>query len=620
MKDIIHVLPDSVASQIAAGEGIQRPASAVKELLENAIDAGSSYIKVIVKDAGKTLIQVNDNGCGMSETDARLCLERHATSKIEKANDLFEIRTMGFRGEAMASICAIAHVELKSKRINDEVGTEIAIEGSEVKSQEASDCSDGTSVAIKNLFFNVPARRNFLKSDTVETRHIIDEFQKIAIANPSIKMVLYSNDNEVFHLKEGSLRQRLVGIFGSKYNQRLVPVEENASIVNIKGFVGKPEFAKKTRGEQFFFVNNRFIKNGYLHHAIQNAFQELISGDSHPTYFIFLELDPKVIDINIHPTKTEIKFENDRMIYAILLSAVKQSLGKYNIAPIIDFNRENSFDIPPLPPGESVNAPSVKVDASYNPFQNESFDGRELSNNKNWQDVFPPEVENPQVVMNLHADKSSELPIDENDRESLALKTKLEAGEVSIGKVATFQLHNAYIITQIMSGMVIMDQQNASERVIYEKYLSAMESAAHSTQRQLFSQTVALSSGDFQIYQEIESDIQMLGFDVRVFGKNTVAIEGIPADILSEDAEILIQKILEQYKNNTADLKIDKRDNLARSLAKNTSIKRGTAMKAEEMSVLIDQLFACNMPYYNADGQPTLTTLSLEELNHKFRN
>ena len=618
MKDIIHVLPDSVANQIAAGEVIQRPSSAVKELLENAIDAGSTEIKVIIKDAGKTVIQVIDNGCGMSVTDARLCLERHATSKISKANDLFEIRTMGFRGEAMASIAAIAHVELKTKRINDEVGTVINIEGSEVKSQEASNCSDGTSVAIKNLFYNVPARRNFLKSDTVETRHIIDEFQKIAIANPGIKMMLYSNDNEVFHLKSGPLRQRLVGIFGSKYNQRLVPVEEKASIVNIKGFVGKPEFAKKTRGEQFFFVNNRFIKNGYLHHAIQNAFQDLVQKDSHPTYFIFLDLDPKVIDINIHPTKTEIKFENDRMIYAILLSAVKLSLGKYNIAPVIDFNRENSFEIPPLPPGESVNAPSIKVDTSFNPFQNESFDSRGLSNQKNWQDVFPPQVENPQVVMNLQADKSSEIATDETDKESVALKKQLESGEEKSGQPSTHQLHRSFIITQIKSGMIIVDQQNASERIIYENYLKVLEGNKGSTQRQLFSQTVVLSSGDFQLYKEIESDIQALGFDVREFGKNTIAIEGIPADILSEDAEILIQKVLEQYKNNVAELKIDKRDNLARSLARNTSIRRGTTLKPEEMSVLIDKLFACDMPYYNADGQPTLTTLSLEELSLKF--
>ena len=620
MKDIIHVLPDSVANQIAAGEVIQRPASAVKELLENAIDAGSSEIKVIIKDAGKTVIQVIDNGCGMSATDARMCLERHATSKIRKANDLFEIRTMGFRGEAMASISAISHMELKSKRINDEVGTVITIEGSEVKSQEVSDCSDGTSVAIKNLFFNVPARRNFLKSDTVETRHIIDEFQKIAIANPGIKMLLYSNDNEVFHLKEGPLRQRLVGIFGKKYNQRLVPVEENASIVNIKGFIGKPEFAKKTRGEQFFFVNNRYIKNGYLHHAIQNAFQELIQSDSHPTYFIFLELDPKVIDINIHPTKSEIKFENDRMIYAILLSAVKQSLGKYNIAPVIDFNRENSFDIPPLSPGESVKAPSIRVDTSYDPFRHESFDKRELSNKKNWQDIFPPEVENPQVVMNLHADKSSELAGDENDMESVALQKQLDSSAMRIGQPATYQLHNSYIISQTKSGMIIIDQQNASERINYEKYLAVFESSSGSTQQQLFSETVTLSLSDFEIYKEIESDIQALGFDVRVFGKNTVAIEGIPADIKSEDAEILIQKVLEQYKNNVSDLKIDKRDNLARSLAVNTAIKRGTSLKNEEMSALIDQLFACSMPYYNADGQPTLTTLSLQELNLKFEN
>ena len=389
MSDIIQLLPDSVANQIAAGEVVQRPASAVKELMENALDAGSTVITLIVKDAGKTLIQVIDNGCGMSETDARMSFERHATSKIRKAEDLFAIQTMGFRGEALASIAAIAQVELKTRRIGDELGIKINIEASELKNQEAFLCPEGSSLSIKNLFYNIPARRNFLKNDSVELRHIIDEFQRVSIPNPSIAFNLHHNSIEVFHLEAGSLKQRLMALFGSSYNTRLVPVEENTSIVKIKGFVIKPEFAKKTRGEQFFFLNKRFIKNTYLHHAVQSAFEELLPKDSFASYFLLLEVDPKTIDINIHPTKTEVKFEDEKTIYTFLLSAIKKSLGQFNIAPSIDFNQESHFYNRPLQPLDGIiKQPTIKVDPTFNPFKSEyskSFKPKEqeLSNPSN---------------------------------------------------------------------------------------------------------------------------------------------------------------------------------------------------------------------------------------------
>ncbi|MGZ4074426.1 MAG: DNA mismatch repair endonuclease MutL, partial [Bacteroidia bacterium] len=408
MSDIIQLLPDSVANQIAAGEVVQRPASAVKELMENALDAGSSKIRLIVKDAGKTLIQVIDSGCGMSETDARMSFERHATSKIKKADDLFAIRTMGFRGEALASIAAIAQVEMKTRRIGDETGVQIDIEGSEIKNQETVSCPEGTSISVKNLFYNIPARRNFLKTDSVELRHIIDEFQRVAIPNPNVAFSFHHNNTEVFHLEPGTLKQRIMSIFGSSYNTRLVPVEEDTAIVNIKGFVIKPDFAKKTRGEQFFFLNKRFIKSAYLHHAVQSAFEQLLPSDSFASYFLMLDVDPKTIDINIHPTKTEVKFEDEKAIYAFLRSTIKKSLGQFNISPSLDFDQEAHIYNMPLKPADGIyKQPTIKVDPNFNPFKTDSSSGnssagsikpteRELSNKANWEKMYSRHTDNQQ--------------------------------------------------------------------------------------------------------------------------------------------------------------------------------------------------------------------------------
>jgi len=607
MSDIIHVLPDRVANQIAAGEVIQRPASAIKELVENAVDAGATSVKVIVKDAGKTLLQVIDNGCGMSKSDAEKCLMRHATSKIQKTEDLFNIRTMGFRGEALASIAAIAHVEVKTKRQEDDLGTQINIEGSDIVSNEPCGCNDGTSIAVKNLFYNVPARRNFLKSDPVEMKHVIDEFQRVALAYPNIAFSLFNNENEVFHLTKGSFRQRIVGVFGRNYNQRLVPVEEDASVVSIVGFVSKPEFARKTRGEQFFFVNKRYIKNGYLHHAIQNAFQDLIARENIPSYFIFLELDPKTIDINIHPTKTEVKFENDRTIYAILMAAVKKALGAHNIAPMLDFERETGFEIPPMQQGQPINIPEVQVDPTYNPFNQPSIwtdkPGPGKPSTENWEELYKPESE--VASQNVESDLNQpQLELDENDHGSQ--------------KRHPVQIHRRYIISQIKSGLIIVDQQNASERTLYERYLRALQNSKAAVQKTMFSKTITMNPADFELAREMKGELGALGFEIREFGKNTMVIEGVPADSADEDAEALLERMLELYKDNVIDLKLDRQDNLARSLAKSLCVKAGRVLKEEEMAVMIDELFACSMPYYTPNGNPTITTLSNEELNAKF--
>jgi DNA mismatch repair protein MutL len=619
MSDIIQLLPDSVANQIAAGEVVQRPASAVKELMENALDAGSTVIKLIVKDAGKTLIQVIDNGAGMSETDARMSFERHATSKIRKAEDLFSIRTMGFRGEALASIAAIAQVEMKTKQADKELGVCIEIEGSELKNQEACNAAGGTSICIKNLFYNIPARRNFLKTDSVELRHIIDEFQRVAIPNPSVAFTFHSNSTEVFHLEPGSLKQRLMGIFGASYNSRLVPVEENTGVVMINGFVIKPEFAKKTRGEQFFFLNKRFIKNPYLHHAVQSAFEQLLPTDSFASYFLMLEVDPKTIDINIHPTKTEVKFEDEKLIYAFLRSAVKKSLGQFNIAPSLDFDQEAHLYNMPLKPADGIyRQPTITVDPNFNPFKNDKntrngspaystppVTERERSNKNNWERMYEhnPNVEmdrkDPEQQQTIHTDWDSELH-DSN-------------------KKTVYQLHNKYILSHIKTGFMIIDQQGAHERILYERIFESFEKSKTATQQELFPKTVEFNTMDFELVKELQEEILLMGFDIREFGKNMFVIHGIPADMTQYDPAVLLEGLIENYKQNLQELRSDKRENLARSLARNMAIKSGKSLTQEEMNILIDELFACKMPYNTPSGKPTISTFSIDDLDKRFK-
>jgi DNA mismatch repair protein MutL len=615
LTDIIKLLPDSVANQIAAGEVVQRPASALKELIENAIDSGADKIQVLIKDAGKSLIQVIDNGCGMSLTDARMCFERHATSKIRKAEDLFAIRTMGFRGEAMASIAAIAQVELKTRRHEDELGTCIRIEGSEIISQEPVSTMPGTSISVKNLFYNTPARRNFLKGNPVEIRHLNDEFQRVALANPDIFFTLHQDGTEVFHLPKGSLRQRIIHLFGNAYNQKLVPVEETTSIIDLKGYIGKPEFAKKTRGEQFFFVNNRFIKDPYLNHAVLNAFEEVLSADSYPLYVLFIEIDPSKIDINVHPTKTEIKYQDEKSIYAIIRSAVKRSLGRYNISPTLDFNQETGFSQMISPKAhEDIVPPSIAFNPDFNPFSSEKKE-REIpflrnsqeerkTLTKNWGSLY--EIVQPEGEQNgLELDGNRQVEIG-----SQVFK--------SIGK-QIFQLHNRFIISQIKSGFMLIDQQAAHERILFERFLEHLESRQGASQQSLFPQTVTLNAVDFELVKELLTDIQSLGFQIREFGKNTMIIEGVPADIGTNISELeILEHLLEGFKNNQSTLKLNKRDSLARALARNTSIKSGQSLSIEEMNLLIDELFACEMPNTSLSGKPVISTFTLEELLHRF--
>lgn len=622
MSDIIQLLSDSVANQIAAGEVIQRPASAVKELVENAIDAGADRIKLIVKDAGKTLIQVIDNGCGMSVTDARICFERHATSKIRKAEDLFAIRTMGFRGEAMASVAAIAQVELKTKRVEDELGTVVQLEASKIINQFPEALSNGTSIAVKNLFYNIPARRNFLKSNSVEMRHIIEEFQRIALAHPEIFFSLHSDGNELFHLSPGSLKQRIVHLFGNNYNQKLVPVEEETTIININGFIGKPEYAKKTRGEQFFFVNKRFIRDHYLHHAIMNAYEEVLSAETFPLYVLFIDIDPAKIDINVHPTKTEIKYEDEKSIYAILRSAVKRSLGRYNITPSLDFDQETSFSgLITAKPLEEIQMPTITFNPNFNPFEIDE-EGNKIKQYKSG-DSYAQGIERkigiPQNWDTLYQiaelEDNIQLPLipDDNPEEEDSVIHAQDS------KKLFFQLHNRFIVSQIHSGLMLIDQQAAHERILFEQYKTHLEDNKGSSQQSLFPSTIELSAADFELMNDLLPDLHSLGFQLRPFGRTTYVIEGIPADLGSNVNETkVVEQLLEDFKNNKSELKIDKRDNLARSLAKSSAIKEGTPLSNEAMSDLIDKLFACESPNVSIHGKPTITTITLQELMDKF--
>ncbi len=612
MSDIIQLLPDSVANQIAAGEVVQRPASAVKELLENAIDAGADKIQLIVKDAGKALIQVIDNGCGMSVSDARMCFERHATSKVRKAEDLFAIRTMGFRGEAMASIAAIAQVELKTKRHEDEVGTLVQIEGASFIKQEPVGTPNGSSISIKNLFYNTPARRNFLKSNPAEMRHIIDEFQRVAMAKPTIAFSLHHDGVEIYRLPASALKQRIVHLFGNNYNQRLIPVEEETTIINLKGYIGKPEFAKKTRGEQFFFVNDRFIKDAYLNHAVNKAYQELLPDDNYPLYVLFIDIDPAKIDVNVHPTKTEIKYLDEKSIYAIIHSAIKRSLGRFNISPTIDFNQETGFNqmISPIAQ-EDIVPPSIAFNPDFNPFEpsKESTGqtyfrspGNAGKSTQNWGSLY--EVTEHKTVQ----------------QSALPLSPAYEGDQFEPVQKQFMQVHNRYIVSQIKSGVMVIDQQAAHERILYERFLLHLEDRKGASQQSLFPQTVTLSPNDYELAKSLLEDIKSLGFEVREFGKNTLVIEGVPVDLGSTaiNETQLFEHLIEGYKNSQQELKLDKRDSLARSMAKNSAIKAGVALSQQEMNTLIEELFACKTPNFSITGRPVIQTIALSEIAQKF--
>jgi DNA mismatch repair protein MutL len=618
MADIIQLLPDHVANQIAAGEVVQRPASVVKELLENSIDAGGTSIKLIIKDAGKTLIQVIDNGKGMSATDARLSFERHATSKIRTAEDLFSLNTKGFRGEALASIAAIAHVELKTKQDQDELGTLIEIEGSEIKSQEVTVTPTGTSLCVKHLFFNIPARRNFLKSNNVELRHIVDEFHRVTLAHPDIEFLMYHNGSESFNLPKSNYRQRVVNIFGNKTNEKLVPVDEETEVLKISGFVGKPEFAKRTRTEQFFFVNNRFIKSPYLNHSINSAFEGLMKDGCHPSYFLNLTVDPKSIDINIHPTKTEIKFDDEHTLYAILRSAVKHSLGQFNIAPVLDFDRDRNLDTPYDFENKRASTPSVEVDRSFNPFQEEKVQNKSNSYSSSYKKEPAAQWESLYVGLESKGTKT-DTDFSEVQFESQPENASLFEGDKQIETTqTTYQLHNKYIISTIKSGMMILDQHRAHQRVLYEgllKHLTVKESVS---QQLLFPLSLEFSSSEMEILQNLKEDLEHTGFVFSLFKESTIEITGVPINVPESEVSIILEQLISDVEQEVPDSNFSASDLLAKSMSKSLAIKTGQSLTRLEQEHLVNSLFACKAPTVSPTNKVTFITMSVDDFDKKF--
>lgn len=611
MKHIIQLLPDHVANQIAAGEVVQRPASVVKELLENAIDAQATNIQLLIKDAGKTLIQVTDNGIGMVETDARMCFERHATSKIKTADDLFALQTKGFRGEAMASIAAIAHVGLKTKPEEEEVGTEIILKGSKVESQEVCVTPKGTSISVKNLFFNIPARRNFLKSDSVENRHIIDEFQRVALAHPQIEFSLYNNGSEIFKLEKSNLRQRIVNIFGGKTNEKLVPIAEDTELVKLSGFVGKPEFSKKTRGEQFFFVNDRYIKSAYLHHAVNAAFEGMLRDGYQPSYFLYLEVNPKSIDINIHPTKTEIKFDDEHSIYAILRSAIKHSLGQFSVAPVLDFDKDPTLDTPYAYRDKERVIPKVEVDRNFNPFKEEkkasksSYQHVTSKATKNWEALYP-------------SDEGGEVDFSNIEVESEVVNGKLFDEKERQKNSNTFQLNRKYIVGTLKNSILVIDQHRAHTRILYEELLKSITIKGAISQQLLFPLILSFSTEEIEIIKELQDNLTQTGFVFTRIEKEEVEISGIPTLVSESEVSILLDQLMADFKDEVPENGFTQTDMLAKSLAKSMAIKNGILLNQIEQQELIDALFACKEPLFTPVNKKVFTELTTSDLDKKF--
>lgn len=613
MSDIIQLLPDHVANQIAAGEVVQRPASVVKELLENAIDAKATSITLVIKDAGKTLVQVTDNGDGMSITDARLSFERHATSKIKSAEDLFNLHTKGFRGEALASIAAIAHVELKTKTANSDIGTHLTIEGSKVISQDPAVVPKGTTISVKNLFYNIPARRNFLKSNPVETRHIIDEFHRVALAHPNVAFQMLHNGSDVFNLPSSNSRQRIVNIFGSKTNEKLVPVHEETEILKIEGFVLKPEFGKKSRGEQFFFVNDRFIKSPYLHHAVSSAFEGLMKSGVHPGYFLFLEVDTHSIDINIHPTKTEIKFDDEHSIYAMLRATVKHSLGQFNIAPVLDFERDKGFDTPYEYSKKSPTAPSVEVDRDFNPFKEKPRQGNikfpfKREQTPSWESLY----------VGLNDGDTAVSGIGDIEFESEEVTGSLFENNDLESRQLTFQLQNKYIVSPLKNGMMIVHQNLAHQRVLYEEFLKNITVKEAVSQQLLFPLELNFSKPDVEIIEKIREQLENTGFVFSGLKNETIEISGIPVMIMESHVVNLLQQLVQDIKEEVPDSGFSQNDMLAKSMAAGMAIKTGTSLNTEEREHLINQLFACKEPSVSPDNKPVFTTMDASDFDKKF--
>jgi DNA mismatch repair protein MutL len=623
MKSIIQLLPDHVANQIAAGEVIQRPASVVKELIENSIDAGSGKIQLIIKEAGRSLIQVIDDGSGMSPSDARMCFERHATSKISTADDLFNLHTKGFRGEAMASIAAIAHIELISKMDEDDLATKIIMEGSEVIENESCHSSTGTSIAVKNLFYNVPARRKFLKSNAIELKHIIEEFTRVALAHPSISFSLHHNDQLIYSLESGSLKRRLVDLLGKAYENKLVPIEEQTDIVNISGYIIKPDFCKKTRGEQYFFANNRFIKNYNLNHAIVLAYDQLIPHGTHPGYFIFLEVNPNEIDINIHPTKTEVKFEDERSIFAILKSTIHQSLSKYSLKPTLDFDQENSFDVAPVKKGDVINIPDIKVNKTFNPFETvskkekswEKGDGSLNTKSKqNWESLFEKNNSSKNFFDKELITSSIQFENEETPEElNLSFETK--------NTILFYQqISQKYILTNYNKGFALIHQRRAHERILFDYFIKSFENYKRPSQQTLFPETLDLPPQFLAVLEEILPQLKILGFDINLFGPNTYVINGTPADIQNIQAKETIEFLLEQYLLNEKDFKAKSDFFIAKSMASKIAIKSGQILKNEEIKQLLEELYLCENQNTSPSGKKIKILFEENEITKLFGN
>jgi DNA mismatch repair protein MutL len=632
MSSIIQLLPDHVANQIAAGEVVQRPASVVKELLENAVDAKATDIKLIIKDAGKSLVQVIDNGLGMSVTDARMCFERHATSKIRQAEDLFSLHTKGFRGEALASIAAIAHMEMKTKQDQEELGTHIVIEGSKFVSQDVAVLPKGTSFAVKNLFFNIPARRNFLKSDTVEFRHVMDEFQRVALAHPNIHFTFYHNGSEMYNLPAAGYRQRIVGIMSGKTNEKLVPVNEETEIVSIQGFVCKPEFSKKNRGEQFFFVNDRFIKSGYLHHAVMAAYDGLLKDGCQPSYFLYLQVPPHTIDINIHPTKTEIKFDDEHALYAILRASIKHSLGQFNVAPILDFDRDANLDTPYHYKDLEGETPTIQVDGTFNPFTDNktnqhyaksgsgsnsgSSSGSGLSSYSGYSKKVEPTASWESLYVGLETDSVENSPFTFENEEVTSSLFNDEDVEQAIQK--TYQIHKKYIVSPIKSGMVIVDQQRAHQRILYEQFLLNMTVNQASSQQLLFPLNLFYTSTEMELIEELKPSLETTGFVFEDIQTDHVVISGIPVNITESEVSLVIEQLLTDLQDGIPASSYSQNDTIAKSMAKSLAVKTGSYLTEKEQDNLVNGLFACKDPNISPFQKPTFITMRVEDIDKKF--
>jgi DNA mismatch repair protein MutL len=627
MSNIIQLLPDSVANQIAAGEVIQRPASVVKELMENAIDAESSIIKVIVKEAGRSLIQIIDNGRGMTDVDARMAFERHATSKIKEANDLFAIHTMGFRGEALASIAAVAQVELKTRTSDDELGTYIRIAASRVESQESVQCPVGTQFIIKNLFYNIPARRRFLKQNSTELRHIINEFQRVALANPEVAVSLYHNDVPIFDLPGGNYRQRIIHLMGKQMNQHLIPVETSTSIINIHGFIGKPESARKKMGDQFFFVNHRYMRHPYLHKAIMTAYENILPTDTIPAYFLYFEVDPAIIDINIHPTKTEIKFEDEKAIWQILSAAIRECLGKFNLVPSIDFDTADSIEIPVASRSEEVIEPTIDVNPHFNPFEeysrprgggSSSFQTSRSQPIDSWEQLYSGFEKEAHSSESITPELSFEtLPQTPSEPVQQTLITSEENNQPTSTQ-RFFQLKNKYILTAIKSGLMIIDQRRAHERILFEQFMNTIQSGKSLSQQSLFPEELSFDAADAELIRDLLEDINLFGLQLEEKSPGTFLVSGLPGHLENAAARTLIDGILSDCKTGEIDLKQEVNRQIAASMAKKAAMPSGKYLSPVEMGELFDQLFACREPGYTPNGKTILSIINNEELDKRF--